>query len=172
MSVYEAEGRRVERIAGDRIWARITSEPLDVDGLMDFVATPEAGATVVFSGTVRSHSAEHDGVTSIDYEAHEKLASARLLEIANEALVRFEGIQRVAVAHRTGNVALGESSVLVVCSATHRGDAFEAARYVIDTVKSAVPIWKNEYSMDGADWLAGETLAPAVPSAAKEAPLS
>ncbi len=168
------EGRQVERITGDRIWAQIATAPPTVDQLMNFVATADAGATVVFSGTVRSHSQEHSGVVSIDYEAHEALAIARLHEIAEEALTRFHGIHRIALYHRVGNVALGDSSVIVACSATHRGDAFDAARFIIDTVKKAVPIWKNERFHGGTDWVSGETLISSISPGLtqKEVPLS
>lgn len=125
----------------------ITTDPLDLDALLDATESPDCGALVVFAGTVRM---ENDGrkVTAIDYSAYAPVAEKMLAEIEQQTLARFE-ITKCEIRHRIGDMRIGDMSVVVVVRAAHRGAAFEAGRYAIDTVKHQVPIWKFEQYADG-----------------------
>lgn len=138
----------------DRLLVRITPEPLSVDEALAFVADPGAGGTCVFLGTVRDHSGE-GSVTGLTYEAWDELATARLTEIAGELLARWS-LRKVAILHRTGELAVGETSVVVAASAPHRPEAFDACRQGIERLKEDVPIWKKEALVTGdAHWVMG-----------------
>ncbi len=133
---------------------RVTSDPLSVDEALAAVADPGAGGICVFVGTVRDQSKAGD-VTGLRYEAWDELAIARLHEIAAEMTSKWP-IRRVAILHRTGDLAVGEASVVVACSAPHRGDAFEACSHGIERLKEDVPIWKKEALVTGeAHWVMG-----------------
>ena len=137
------------------VHVRVQAEPLDVAALLALVQTPSSGGIAVFLGTVRDH---HGGraVVRLEYDAYPEMAEAEMRKIAEEAKVRF-GAARVAVAHRTGALEIGETSVAVVVGAEHRKEALEACRYVIDTLKRLAPIWKREVYADGAAWIEGES---------------
>ncbi len=138
----------------DRLLVRITSEPLSVDEALTFVADPGAGGTCVFVGTVRDHSAAGD-VTGLSYEAWNALAETRLGDIAEEIFAAWPA-RRVALLHRTGDLAIGEASVVVAVSAPHRADAFDACRHGIERLKEDVPIWKKEGLVSGESrWVMG-----------------
>ncbi len=138
----------------DRLLIRVTSEPLAADEALVFVGDVGAGATVVFIGTVRDHS-DAGEVTGLSYEAWDDLATARLEEIAHEMLERWP-TRKVAILHRTGDLAVGEASVVVAAGAPHRADAFDAARHGIERLKEDVPIWKKESLTSGeANWVMG-----------------
>lgn len=126
---------------------RVTREPLDLAGLLAATADPECGALVVFAGTVRLFNDGRE-VTAINYSAYAPLAEKMLRDIERQALARF-AITSCRIEHRIGDLALGDMSVLVVVRAPHRGAAFDAGRYAIDTVKHRVPIWKYEEYADG-----------------------
>ena len=126
---------------------RVVHEPLPLETLMDETEDPTAGAMVVFSGTVRNHHEGHS-VEAIGYSAYQPLAERVLRELEAEVCQRFP-VARCRIMHRVGELAIGDSSVLVVVRAAHRGDAFEAARYAIDTLKERAPFWKNERFTDG-----------------------
>lgn len=129
----------------------ITSEPLSLDALLRAVSHPGAGAVVLFLGVVRDNNEERS-VNYLEYEAHEVAARASMQQIGQEAARRWSGA-RIAAAHRTGRLEIGEASVLVAASAPHRAGAFEAARYVIDTLKAESPIWKKEVFGGGEVWI-------------------
>ncbi|MBA2724674.1 MAG: molybdenum cofactor biosynthesis protein MoaE, partial [Actinobacteria bacterium] len=120
---------------------------------------PEHGGIAVFIGTVRSSAAAegHDGddVIELDYEAHRELADERLEAICAKAGDRWDVRSAVAI-HRIGTCALGEPTVVIACGAPHRKDALEACRWIIDTVKSSVPIFKREVYEDGTAWVSPE----------------
>lgn len=138
----------------DRLLIRITTEPIGADEAAGFVADPSAGGTCVFVGTVRDHSAE-GSVTGLTYEAWEELAAKRLEEIGGEMLEKWP-VRKVALLHRTGDLAIGEASVVVACSAPHRAEAFDACRYGIERLKEDVPIWKKEHLAQGeSHWVMG-----------------
>ena len=135
-----------------RDWLALTGEPLPVGDVTTWVVVPGCGASVTFSGTVRDHAEGRPGVTSIEYEAYASQVEPRLAAIAAEARVRWPTLGRLALLHRTGPLEVGESSVVVAASAPHRGEAFDAARFLIDTLKATVPIWKKEAWEGGEDW--------------------
>jgi molybdopterin synthase catalytic subunit len=119
-----------------------------------FVDRPDCGASVVFTGMVRDHSDGRPGVRSLDYEAYEEEVTPRLAAIATEARTRWPSVGRLVLLHRTGHLDVGEPSVVVGASAPHRDEAFEAARFCIDTLKATAPIWKRETWDGGEDWSA------------------
>lgn len=133
-------------------WTALSASPLDVGAALAWVARPSCGATVVFVGSVRDHSEGRPGVSTLEYEAYEEQVEGRLEELAGEARRRFPGLGRTVLWHRAGELALGETTVVVAVSAPHRGEAFDAARWCIDTLKSTVPIWKREVWADGEGW--------------------
>jgi len=138
----------------DGLFIRVTADPLDVGEAVTFVADPGAGGTCVFLGTVRDHSPAGE-VTGLTYEAWEDLAVARLEEAAEELLDGWP-LHKVALLHRTGDLAVGDVSVVVACSSEHRAEAFEACRRGIDRLKQDVPIWKKEHLVAGeAHWVMG-----------------
>jgi MoaE-MoaD fusion protein len=124
---------------------------------------PEDGAVVIFDGIVRDHS-RHRKTLYLDYDAYEAMALAKLQELATEARRRFT-IRNVALVHRLGRLEIGESSVLIAVFSPHRAAAFEACRWLIDTLKRTVPIWKKEYFEDGAIWADGEPFPDEIPRA-------
>jgi molybdopterin synthase catalytic subunit len=133
---------------------RLSSEPLSVEDALAFIADPGAGGTCVFVGTVRDRSDAGD-VTGLHYEAWGDLATERLREIATEMLDRWP-LRRVAILHRTGDLAVGDASVVVACSSPHRAEAFEACRHGIERLEEDVPIWKKEGLVSGdARWVMG-----------------
>jgi molybdopterin synthase catalytic subunit len=135
-----------------RVHTAITSEPLAIEPAHAFVADPQAGAAVVFTGMVRNH-AEGRRVTGLTYEAFEQQAEAQLAALADEIAMKWPSVRAVWMTHRVGVLTVGEPSVVVGISADHRGEAFAAARHGIDTLKQTVPIWKHEHWADGtAHW--------------------
>ncbi|HXD85332.1 MAG TPA: molybdenum cofactor biosynthesis protein MoaE [Urbifossiella sp.] len=121
---------------------RLTREPIDYAALVEAVRSPHCGAAALFLGTVRDLTG--DEITEfLDYEAYPPMAEKKLAEI--EAAIRGRWtVGEVALVHRLGRLGVGEISVAVAVTAPHRGDAFEACRYGIDTLKEIVPIWKHE----------------------------
>lgn len=133
---------------------RVTTDPLDPAEAVAAVADHAAGGTCVFLGTVRDHS-EAGAVTGLTYEAWEELATQRLRELGEELFDRWP-LRRVALWHRSGELGVGEVSVIVACSAAHRAEAFEAARHGIERLKQDVPIWKKEHLAQGESrWVMG-----------------
>jgi MoaE-MoaD fusion protein len=126
--------------------------PLSEAALLAAVEDGGAGAIVLFSGVVRDQTGGRR-VKFLEYEAHATMAVAKMREIAAAARARFPGIRRLAIVHRIGRLEIGESSVLIAVSTAHRGEAFEACRFAIDTLKETVPIWKKEYFEDGEVWV-------------------
>lgn len=128
--------------------------PLSIDETVRAVSDPAAGAVCMFAGTVRECS-EAGEVTGLTYEAWLELAERRLSELAREILERWT-VCKVAIVHRTGELAVGEISVVVAVSAPHRAEAFEACRHGIERLKQDVPIWKKERLVAGdAHWVMG-----------------
>jgi molybdopterin converting factor subunit 1 len=133
---------------------RIVREPIEASAVIEKVKTPEDGAAVIFEGVVRNHTRGRRTLY-LDYEAYEAMALKKLETLAEEARSRF-GVRQVALVHRLGRLEIGETSVLIVVASAHRGPAFEACRWIIDTLKKTVPIWKKEHFEDGAVWADGE----------------
>mmetsp|Transcript_57212 Transcript_57212/g.92683 ORF Transcript_57212/g.92683 Transcript_57212/m.92683 type:complete len:155 (-) Transcript_57212:71-535(-) len=142
----------------------ISHEPLSLDALIREVSDNGCGAITTFSGTTRNH---FDGreVVRLEYEAYEPMALKEMQRIAQEILDGACGtcVRRVACAHRLGVVPLGEASVLIAVASEHRGEGFDACRYMIDTLKAKVPIWKKEIYADGSTWKANKEWEPDAP---------
>lgn len=141
----------------DAVFVEITDAVLDPAELVARVERPEMGAVVTFSGNVRNHNRGRE-VDYLEYDAYRPMAERQLRKIGEEAVERWSC--RIAIQHRLGRLEVGESSVLVVVACAHRGDAFDACRYAIDTLKERVPIWKREVWKDGEVWIEGERDAP------------
>lgn len=133
-------------------WVALAEHPLPLDELASWVVRPHCGASVVFTGTVRDHGDDRPGVSALEYEAYAEPALARLAAIAADARRRWPELGRVALVHRTGRLGVTEASVVVAVSSPHRAEAFEAARFCIDTLKATVPIWKKETWEGGEAW--------------------
>ena len=133
----------------------LTDRPLSSDDLTRWATTPRSGAVVVFSGVVRDHAEGRSDVYAMTYEAYEGPATERLRELAGETRRRWPEVERIAIAHRLGEIQLGEASVVVVASSAHRDVAFDAARFAIDTLKVSVPIWKKEHFSGDSEWALG-----------------
>ena len=133
-------------------WVALTDQSLEVGLATVWVALPGCGAVVVFSGLVRDHADGSTGVTHIDYEAWAEQVEPRLAAVAGQARERWPELGRIAIWHREGRVLLSESSVVVAVSAPHRGAAFDACEFAIDTLKESVPIWKKEFFDGGSQW--------------------
>ena len=130
----------------------ISAEPFDIAPLRERLLTHTAGAYASFEGWVRGHN-DGQAVQGLFYESYRDLAEAEGERILEEALQRFD-ITAAACVHRTGELALGDLAVWVGASAAHRGPAFDACRWIIDEVKSRVPIWKRERDTEGEQtWL-------------------
>src|ERR1019366_10234623 len=106
------------------------------------------------------HSDGRAGIRALSYEAYEEVAVRRLGEVAAETRRRFPTVERVALLHRVGDLARSECSVVVVAATPHRAEAFDAARFAIDTLKETVPIWKREHWAGGSDWASGAQSGP------------
>ena len=139
-------------------WLGLAVGPLPSAEASAWDVIPGCGAVVLFAGTVRDHAEGRPGVVSLEYEAYEEQVAPRLRALADEARERWPGIGRLVLLHRVGALSVPEVSVLVVVSAPHRPEAFDAARWCIDSVKSTIPIWKRETWEGGTDW--GTSAAP------------
>jgi molybdopterin synthase catalytic subunit len=132
----------------------LCSEPIQTEKWISAAKQGEDGAVVVFDDIVRNHTRGRETLY-LDYEAYEGMAEKQMSELASEARSRF-GVRHVTMVHRLGRLHVGETSVLIVVASAHRAQAFEACRWLIDTLKKTVPIWKKETFADGAVWAAGE----------------
>src|SRR5690242_21164415 len=131
----------------------ITRERLDREALVAAVAHPSVGGIVVFEGVVRDN-ARGKQIRYLEYDVYPEMAVQQIREILAEAQRRWH-VDRVAVAHRIGRLEIGEASVIIVVATPHRGEAFDACRYIIDTLKTTVPIWKKEVATHGEEWVEG-----------------
>jgi molybdopterin synthase catalytic subunit len=134
--------------------ASIVRDPIDTQGVLGRIKRGDDGAAVVFEGVVRNQTRGRRTLY-LDYEAYEEMALRKMEELAEQALQQFQ-VRDVALVHRLGRLKIGETSVLIVVASAHRAAAFEACRWLIDTLKRTVPIWKKEYFEDGAVWADGE----------------
>ena len=133
-------------------WVGLSSDPLSVDGALSWIQRSDCGASVIFVGSVRDHSEGRPDVSELEYEAYTEQVEQRLRDLAGGARSRWPGLGRVVLWHRVGVVSLGDTPVVVAVSAPHRDEAFAAARWCIDTLKSTVPVWKREVWSGGDDW--------------------
>lgn len=150
-TVIPSAGEALTAPEGDT-WTALHDGPLPVEAASTWAVLPSCGAVVTFNGTARDHSVGREGVSRLEYEAYETQVVPRLDEIAAAARQRWPGLGRIALIHRMGVVPITESAVVVAVSSPHRADAFEAARYCIDTLKETVPIWKREDWSEGSSW--------------------
>jgi MoaE-MoaD fusion protein len=133
---------------------RVQAEPLELAAVVSQVADPAAGAIATFIGTTRDHNRGR-AVTHLEYDAYPEMAEAEMAKIAG-AVTERHGVAKVAMAHRTGHVPIGEASVIIAVSAPHRGAAMDACREAIDTLKQTVPVWKKEIFEGGEEWIGRE----------------
>lgn len=144
----------VSRSTKQSIDIRLTRDPIEAESLVASAKCGEDGAVVVFDGIVRNNSRGRQTLY-LDYEAYEEMATKRMNDLAREAITRF-GVRYVTIVHRLGHLNVGETSVLIIVASAHRSQAYEASRWLIDTLKKTVPIWKKETFVDGAVWADGE----------------
>jgi molybdopterin synthase catalytic subunit len=132
---------------------QLTREPLDRNALIAAVSHASVGGIVIFEGVVRDQ-ARGKQIRYLEYDAYPEMAEQQIRVIVDEAQKRW-GVEHVAVAHRFGRLEIGEASVIIVVATPHRAEAFEACRYIIDTLKTTVPIWKKEVATNGEEWVEG-----------------
>jgi MoaE-MoaD fusion protein len=143
--------------------ARIVREAIQTPATVQGLTRVEDGAVLAFEGVVRNQTRGRKTMY-LEYEAYEEMALAQLEKLAAEALEKFQ-VRDVAIVHRLGRLEIGETSVLIAVASAHRAAAFEACRWLIDTLKRTVPIWKKEFFEDGAVWADGEPFPPEIPRA-------
>jgi molybdopterin synthase catalytic subunit/molybdopterin converting factor small subunit len=141
----------------------IVREKIDTQPVLAKLKRPADGGAVVFEGVVRDNTRGRRTLY-LDYEAYEEMALKQMDALAEQALQQFP-IRDVAMVHRLGRLEIGETSVLIVVASAHRAAAFDACRWLIDTLKRTVPIWKKEYFEDGAVWADGEPFPAGIPKA-------
>jgi molybdopterin synthase catalytic subunit len=129
----------------------ISELPLDEAEVAARVEGPDAGGVVSFVGRVRNHARGHT-IEHLEYEAYPAMAEKEMEKIVDEAAEKWPGT-RVAIAHRIGRLEIGDAAVIVIAASAHRGEAFDACEFAIDTLKVTVPIWKREVATDGAYWV-------------------
>lgn len=141
-------------VSGGAVRAGIACEKIDAAEIVASIKRPEDGAIAVFDGIVRDNSRGRKTIY-LEYEAYEQMALKQMEELIEEALKRFPA-RDARIVHRLGRIEIGESSVFIAVASAHRAAAFDACRWLIDTLKKTVPIWKKEYFEDGAVWADGE----------------
>jgi molybdopterin synthase catalytic subunit len=132
----------------------LVRERIDAASMVDAVKQGEDGAVVVFDGIVRNNTRGRRTLFLM-YEAYEEMALRQMQSLAEQA-IGLHGVRQVLLVHRLGRLEVGETSVLIAVSSAHRAQAFEACRWLIDTLKKTVPVWKKEHFEDGAVWADGE----------------
>lgn len=138
----------------------IVDQAIAADEIVAAMKAGADGAVCVFDGIVRDNTRGRKTLY-LDYEAYREMALKQMQELADEAVAKF-GVREVALVHRLGRLHVGETSVLIVVASAHRGAAFDACRWLIDTLKKTVPIWKKEQFEDGAVWADGEPFPEAI----------
>ena len=135
-------------------WIGVSDQALPVDDAWKWASLAHCGGIVTFCGLVRDHSEHRPGVTSLEYEAYLEHVVPRLTEVATQARERWSELGRLVLLHRVGMLSVGDVAVVVTASTPHRAEAFEAARFCIDTLKHTLPIWKHETWEGGSEWSA------------------
>lgn len=133
------------------IMITLTSDPIDVSLAMKDLQSEQAGAIDLFLGVVRDNTQKRP-VDRLEYEAYDRMAISEMQKIADNAHKKWP-ILRYTIIHRKGTLQIGEIAVLIGVATAHRSDAFDACRYIIDTIKQTVPIWKKEVFTDGEEWV-------------------
>jgi len=141
-------------VSDEPVMTALTRDVIDAGKLVAAARRGEDGAVVVFDGIVRNHTRNRQTLY-LDYEAYEEMALKQMDSLSREAVARF-AVRHVTLVHRLGRLNVGETSVLIVVASAHRSQAFDACRWLIDTLKKTVPIWKRETFVDGVVWAAGE----------------
>lgn len=139
-------------------WVGLSAEPLPVEAALRWTQTPDSGGQVLFTGTVRDHAEGRTGVDWLEYEAYDEQVEPRLRALCAEIRSRWPEVRRLVLLHRIGRLALSEVAVVVVVGTPHRPEAFDAARFAIDSLKATIPIWKKESWEGGEAW--GTDAAP------------
>lgn len=147
--------------------AALVSDAIGPDTILAQIKRPEDGAVATFDGIVRDNSRGRKTLY-LDYSGYEPMARRQMEQLATEALARF-AVRDVRIVHRLGRLQIGETSVYIAVASAHRAAAFDACRWLIDTLKTTVPIWKKEYFEDGAVWADGEPFPPEIPRAGQSA---
>ncbi|GAB3644108.1 molybdenum cofactor biosynthesis protein MoaE [Spirosoma arcticum] len=129
----------------------LTTDPIDVASALTHLQSAKAGAIDFFLGVVRDNTQDRP-VDRLDYEAYDRMALSEMQKVVADATARWP-VLRCVVIHRTGTLRIGEIAVLIGVATAHRADAFDACRYIIDTIKQTVPIWKKEIFTDGEVWV-------------------
>jgi molybdopterin synthase catalytic subunit len=150
---------------GAEVLVQIVREPIQTEKIVSAIKSGGDGAVCVFDGIVRDNTRGR-ATLHLDYEAYEEMALRQMHMLREEAIARF-GVREIAIVHRLGRLFVGETSVLIAVASGHRGAAFDACRYVIDTLKKTVPIWKREQFADGAVWADGEPFPESVGGAVR-----
>jgi molybdopterin synthase catalytic subunit/molybdopterin converting factor small subunit len=143
--------------------ACITSSPITSAAILAAIKSPEDGAVAIFDGIVRNHSRGRRTLY-LEYSAYDRMALIKMEELAHQAMALF-AVRDVRVVHRVGRLQIGETSVYIAVASAHRAAAFDACRWLIDTLKTTVPIWKKEFFEDGATWADGEPFPEDIPRA-------
>ncbi|SEC39968.1 molybdenum cofactor biosynthesis protein MoaE [Terriglobus roseus] len=138
----------------------LTHDIIDTKAITDTLKAGEDGAVTVFDGIVRNNTRGRQTLY-LDYSAYDTMALEQMQDLAAEAVEKF-GVRDVAIVHRLGKLEVGETSILIAVASAHRGVTFEACRWLIDTLKKQVPIWKKEVFVDGAVWPDGEPFPPEI----------
>jgi len=149
--------------AGRQRYALIVRDIIETERIVAGLKRGEDGAVLIFEGVVRNQTRGRKTLY-LDYEAYEPMALEQMESLASRALQQFQ-IRDVAIVHRRGRLEIGETSVLIAVLSAHRAAAFEACRWLIDTLKRTVPIWKKEHFEDGAVWADGEPFPSEIPRA-------
>ena len=160
---HAATGRGAPSASAKPQYTTIVRSPINTEQTLASLKHGEDGAAVVFEGVVRNQTRGRRTLY-LDYEAYEEMALQQLEDLALQAVQKFQ-IRDLAIIHRLGRLEIGETSVLIVVVSAHRGAAFDACRWTIDTLKRKVPIWKKEYFEDGAIWADGEPFPAEIPRA-------
>jgi molybdopterin synthase catalytic subunit len=143
----------------------ITDAPIAAEAIVAAIKAGSDGAVCVFDGIVRDNTRGRKTLY-LDYEAYREMALEQMRGLADEAVAKF-GVREVAMVHRLGRLLVGETSVLIVVASAHRAQAFEACRWLIDTLKKTVPIWKKETFVDGVVWADGEAFPEELAAASR-----
>lgn len=137
----------------------ITSEPLDLNQLLQAITLPSTGAACMFTGMVRgiTHRGQGHETLFLEYEAYQPMAEAKMKQVAEEIRQRWPSVEGISIVQRIGHLEPGTPTVLIACTSAHRDTGvFEAARYGIDRLKEIVPVWKKEVGPDGQSWVEGD----------------
>ncbi len=133
---------------------RVTREDFSIDEVVASIRSGGMGAIVIFLGTVRNSSKGRD-VDRIEIQVYEEMAVKQLQAIREDAITKF-GVDNVAIVHRYGSLSVSDNIMMIAVGAGHRPEAFEACRYVLETIKEKVPLWKKEFTPEGDYWIEGE----------------